>query len=51
MMNPTASFEREEKMPKNQTAKRESLWTRMMAAWARSFELLAESKARFPLEV
>jgi hypothetical protein len=40
----------------NQTAKpaettQESLWTRMLDAWARSFELLAQSKSRFPLDV
>jgi hypothetical protein len=29
----------------------ESLWTRMLDAWARSFELLAESKSRFPLDM
>jgi hypothetical protein len=31
--------------------KQESLWTRMLGAWARSFELLAQSKRRFPLDV
>jgi hypothetical protein len=28
-----------------------SLWTRMLDAWARSFELLAESKSRFPFDM
>jgi hypothetical protein len=27
-----------------------SLWERMMAACSRSFELLAESKSRFPMD-
>jgi hypothetical protein len=31
--------------------KSESLWERMMAAASRSFELLADSKARFPLDM
>ncbi len=28
-----------------------SLLERMIAAWSRSFELLAESKARFPIDM
>jgi hypothetical protein len=31
--------------------RQESLWTRMLDAWARLFELLAQSKSRFPLDV
>jgi hypothetical protein len=31
-------------------AKTTSLWERMMAASSRSFELLAESKCRFPMD-
>jgi hypothetical protein len=41
-------------MLNNQSAKpaqRASLWTRILTAWSRSFDLLAESKARFPMEV
>jgi hypothetical protein len=32
-------------------AKTASLWERMMAVASRSFELLADSKARFPLDM
>jgi hypothetical protein len=37
-------------MQTNQNSKRESLWARIFSAWTHSFDLLAESKSRFPME-
>jgi hypothetical protein len=32
-------------------ANSESLLERMLSAWARSFEIMADSKVRFPLDI
>ena len=55
MLNSVSTADRIENFAASTTpgneANSESLLERMLSAWARSFEIMADSKVRFPLDI